>query len=167
LRVWTDVLTTCDRDARAHGSSAGVWRFGVPSGAEQHGGLRRRLDPRSHALHAASASHRDPYAGLQPRNRARATRGRRRRGRPALAGPRRSLRSGLIRFIHQTGGLIMAVPKKKTSSARRDQRRAHHALAGPRLVTCPNCGQPHVPHRVCRECGYYKGRTAVAVEGTE
>nr|MBA2534054.1 50S ribosomal protein L32 [Rubrobacter sp.] len=20
------------------------------------------------------------------------------------------------------------------------------------------------PHRVCRECGYYKGRTAVAVE---
>lgn len=61
----------------------------------------------------------------------------------------------------------MAVPKKKTSSARRDQRRAHHALAGPSLVTCPNCGQPHVPHRVCRECGYYKGRTAVVVEGTE
>ena len=61
----------------------------------------------------------------------------------------------------------MAVPKKKTSSARRDQRRAHHALAGPSLVICPNCGQPHVPHRVCRECGYYKGRTAVVVEGTE
>ncbi|MGH3146438.1 MAG: 50S ribosomal protein L32 [Rubrobacter sp.] len=61
----------------------------------------------------------------------------------------------------------MAVPKKKTSSARRDQRRAHHALSGPSLVTCPNCGQPHVPHRVCMECGYYKGRTAVAVEGTQ
>ncbi|MDQ3302275.1 MAG: 50S ribosomal protein L32, partial [Actinomycetota bacterium] len=25
----------------------------------------------------------------------------------------------------------MAVPKKKTSQARRDQRRAHHALKGP------------------------------------
>ena len=58
----------------------------------------------------------------------------------------------------------MAVPKKKTSQARRNQRRAHHAISGPGLVACPNCGEPHVPHRVCRECGYYKGRTAVAVE---
>ena len=61
----------------------------------------------------------------------------------------------------------MAVPKKKTSQSRRDQRRAHHALKGPKLVACPNCGDPHVPHRVCPECGYYKGRTAVTVEVTE
>ncbi|MBA2533385.1 MAG: 50S ribosomal protein L32, partial [Rubrobacter sp.] len=47
----------------------------------------------------------------------------------------------------------MAVPKKKTSRARRNQRRAHHAITGPGLVACPNCGEPHVPHRVCRECG--------------
>ncbi len=61
----------------------------------------------------------------------------------------------------------MAVPKKKTSQARRNQRRAHHALKGPKLVVCPNCGETHVPHRVCPNCGYYKGRTAVAVEVTE
>ena len=61
----------------------------------------------------------------------------------------------------------MAVPKKKTSRARRDQRRAHHALGKLGLVVCPNCGELHVPHRVCPECGYYKGRTAVAVEVTE
>ena len=61
----------------------------------------------------------------------------------------------------------MAVPKKKTSQARRDQRRAHHALKGPKLVRCPNCSRPHVPHRVCTECGYYKGRIVVAVEATE
>ncbi|MDQ4003466.1 MAG: 50S ribosomal protein L32 [Actinomycetota bacterium] len=61
----------------------------------------------------------------------------------------------------------MAVPKKKTSQARRNQRRAHHALKGPTLVACPNCGETHVPHRVCSNCGYYKGRTAVAVEVTE
>ena len=61
----------------------------------------------------------------------------------------------------------MAVPKKKTSRARRNQRRAHHALARPGLATCPNCGEPHVPHRVCPECGYYKGRTVVAVETAE
>ena len=35
------------------------------------------------------------------------------------------------------------------------------------LVACPNCGEPHRTHRVCPHCGYYKGRTAVAVEVTE
>ncbi|MDP9456970.1 MAG: 50S ribosomal protein L32 [Actinobacteria bacterium] len=61
----------------------------------------------------------------------------------------------------------MAVPKKKTSQARRDQRRAHHAITPPNLTSCPNCGEPRVPHRVCRNCGFYKGRNAVAVEATE
>lgn len=61
----------------------------------------------------------------------------------------------------------MAVPKKKHSSARRDQRRAHHALRAPNLVACPNCGAQRMPHRVCPECGSYKGRTVVAVEATE
>lgn len=61
----------------------------------------------------------------------------------------------------------MAVPKKKTSQARRDQRRAHHAITAPNLVNCPNCGELHMPHRVCRSCGFYKGRSAVAVEVTE
>lgn len=58
----------------------------------------------------------------------------------------------------------MAVPKKKTSRARRNGRRAHHALKGPKLVPCPNCGSPHLPHRVCTECGNYKGRTVIGVE---
>ena len=61
----------------------------------------------------------------------------------------------------------MAVPKKKTSQARRDQRRAHHAIKRLNLVACPNCGEPRVPHRVCPECGYYKNRTVVAVEAVE
>ena len=55
----------------------------------------------------------------------------------------------------------MAVPKKKTSKARRNGRRAHHALAAPGLIACPNCGEPHLPHRVCRNCGFYKGREVV------
>ncbi|MGF1472019.1 MAG: 50S ribosomal protein L32 [Rubrobacteraceae bacterium] len=61
----------------------------------------------------------------------------------------------------------MAVPKKKHSQARRDQRRAHDALRSPNLVECPNCGARRMPHRVCPECGSYKGRTVVAVEATE
>ncbi len=35
------------------------------------------------------------------------------------------------------------------------------------LIACPNCDQPRLPHRVCPNCGFYKGRTAVAVEATE
>jgi large subunit ribosomal protein L32 len=61
----------------------------------------------------------------------------------------------------------VAVPKKKTSQARRDKRRAHDALGAPRLRTCPTCGEPRRPHRVCLECGNYKGRNVVAVESTE
>lgn len=61
----------------------------------------------------------------------------------------------------------MAVPKKKTSQARRDQRRAHHAIKAPGLVACPNCDEMRMPHRVCPNCGHYKGRAAVAVEATE
>jgi large subunit ribosomal protein L32 len=61
----------------------------------------------------------------------------------------------------------VAVPKKKTSQARRNQRRAHRALGKLGLVACRNCGELHMPHRVCPECGYYKGRTAVVVETAE
>lgn len=52
----------------------------------------------------------------------------------------------------------MAVPKKRTSAARRDQRRAHDHLKAMNLVECPNCGAHRQPHRVCPECGEYKGR---------
>jgi large subunit ribosomal protein L32 len=61
----------------------------------------------------------------------------------------------------------LAVPKKKTSRARRNRRRAHHALGRPALVACPVCGELHTPHRVCPECGTYKGRTVIALEATE
>jgi large subunit ribosomal protein L32 len=53
---------------------------------------------------------------------------------------------------------LMAVPKRKTSKARRDKRRAQHALAAPRVNTCPTCGQPKRAHHVCPTCKTYKGR---------
>ncbi|MDQ3857023.1 MAG: 50S ribosomal protein L32 [Actinomycetota bacterium] len=52
----------------------------------------------------------------------------------------------------------MAVPKRKTSKARRDKRRATHKLAAPVVVECPQCHQPKRPHRVCPTCGTYRGR---------
>ena len=52
----------------------------------------------------------------------------------------------------------MAVPKKKTSKARRDKRRAQHKIEAPRLNVCPQCGRPKRPHRVCPTCHTYRGR---------
>jgi large subunit ribosomal protein L32 len=46
----------------------------------------------------------------------------------------------------------MAVPKKKTSKARRDKRRAQHGIDAPRVNVCPTCHQPKRPHRVCPTC---------------
>ena len=58
----------------------------------------------------------------------------------------------------------MAVPKRRTSRARRDKRRAHDALgSGPRSV-CPQCGAPKLPHRVCSRCGSYRGREVLQTE---
>ena len=46
----------------------------------------------------------------------------------------------------------MAVPKRKTSKARRDKRRAQHGISAPRVATCENCGSPKQSHRVCPTC---------------
>ena len=59
----------------------------------------------------------------------------------------------------------MAVPKRKTSKAKRDSRRASNAkLTVPNTVECPQCHEPKLPHRVCAACGYYKGSEVIAVE---
>jgi large subunit ribosomal protein L32 len=52
----------------------------------------------------------------------------------------------------------MAVPKKKTSKARRDKRRAQHKIEAPRVNECPHCHRPKRPHHVCSNCGTYRGR---------
>lgn len=58
----------------------------------------------------------------------------------------------------------MAVPKRRTSRARRDKRRATHRPAAPRLNECPRCHSPRLPHRVCKVCGTYAGREVIRHE---
>jgi len=58
----------------------------------------------------------------------------------------------------------MAVPKRKTSKARRDKRRANWKLTVPGIATCPQCGATRLAHRACRNCGYYKRRQVINVE---
>lgn len=55
------------------------------------------------------------------------------------------------------------LPKRKVSKGRRDRRRAHDALKARNLTTCTNCGSMRLPHTVCPECGYYKGREVLEV----
>ncbi len=58
----------------------------------------------------------------------------------------------------------MAVPKRKTSKQRKHKRRTHYKLAVPGLVACSQCHSLKMPHRVCKECGYYDGKEVVKVE---
>ncbi len=59
----------------------------------------------------------------------------------------------------------MAVPKRKTSKARRDKRRASNIkMTAPNIVNCPQCHEPKLPHRVCGECGYYGDKEVLKVD---
>ena len=59
----------------------------------------------------------------------------------------------------------MAVPKRKVSKARRDKRRSSvWKLDAPALVKCSQCGEYKLPHQVCGNCGYYKGKEIVKKE---
>lgn len=43
-------------------------------------------------------------------------------------------------------------------------RRSHDALSLPPLSTCPQCGEPKQPHRVCPECGTYNDEQVIGSE---
>jgi large subunit ribosomal protein L32 len=55
----------------------------------------------------------------------------------------------------------MAVPKRRVSKSRKGMRRSHDHLDLPTVVACKNCGESIQPHRVCKECGYYKDRNVL------
>ena len=62
----------------------------------------------------------------------------------------------------------MAVPKRKTSKARRDSRRsANWKLSIPGIVECPQSHSRKLAHRVCKNCGYYGGKQVITVENAE
>ena len=60
----------------------------------------------------------------------------------------------------------MAHPKHRTSKQRRDKRRTHYKAETPTLANCSNCRATVIYHRVCPECGYYRGRLVIAKQTT-
>lgn len=55
----------------------------------------------------------------------------------------------------------MAHPKRKISKTRRNKRRTHYKATAPTTASCQNCGSTIQYHRVCSECGYYRGKLAI------
>ncbi len=60
----------------------------------------------------------------------------------------------------------MPNPKYRFSKTRTLKRRTHYKLEAPTLIICSNCGASVQYHRVCSECGYYKGRLAIEKNAT-
>jgi len=58
----------------------------------------------------------------------------------------------------------MAHPKHKISKQRRNKRRTHYKATPVQLSVCSNCGSAVQYHRVCPECGHYRGKLAIEKE---
>jgi len=58
----------------------------------------------------------------------------------------------------------MAVPRNRTSNARKNSRRAHSAKKPLQLLTCTNCGKARRAHHICSSCGFYKNREVIKSE---
>ena len=57
----------------------------------------------------------------------------------------------------------MPPPKRGHTHGRTRRRRSHHALKPAQFLACAHCGAAALPHRVCMECGYYKGKEVIDV----
>ena len=56
----------------------------------------------------------------------------------------------------------MAVPARKVSKTSGRMCRTHYKISAKTVTTCPKCGAPVKPHRVCKNCGTYKGKEVIA-----
>lgn len=61
----------------------------------------------------------------------------------------------------------MAVPFRKVSKTRKRMRRSHNALETVGTTVCKECGATIKPHRVCKNCGTYKGKKIVETKDAE
>ena len=55
----------------------------------------------------------------------------------------------------------MPNPKRQHSKSRTRKRRTHYKAVAPTVTNCSNCGSPIFMHRVCQDCGYYRGKQVI------
>jgi len=58
----------------------------------------------------------------------------------------------------------MAVPRNRTSNAKKNSRSAHSALKPKSFSKCSNCGKIKRPHTICVSCGFYANRVIILKE---
>lgn len=57
----------------------------------------------------------------------------------------------------------MAVPKQRHTKSRRDKRRMHLFIKTPTFILCDKCKKEKLPHQICWNCGFYKGKQVINV----
>jgi len=62
------------------------------------------------------------------------------------------------KIIIESSEIIMPVPKRKHSRARRDSKFANKGLKPAAIAACAQCQAPLATHQICSSCGFYKGR---------
>ena len=55
------------------------------------------------------------------------------------------------------------VVRMRHTKGHRNGVRSHHALKARNFGVCSHCAQAGIPHRVCKNCGYYAGRQVIDV----
>lgn len=55
----------------------------------------------------------------------------------------------------------MAHPKRRHSKSRKRKRRTYYKATVPSLMSCSNCGEMKLSHKVCPACGFYDGRSVI------
>lgn len=53
------------------------------------------------------------------------------------------------------------LPKRRHSTRRGGKRKAAIKLGLLGLMICAHCGKIRIPHRVCKQCGWYDGKVVV------
>jgi large subunit ribosomal protein L32 len=61
----------------------------------------------------------------------------------------------------------MAVPFRRVSKTRKRMHRTHYKIDEVQTTKCSNCGAIIKPHRVCLECGFYKGKLVLEKKTTK
>mgnify|MGYP001469747533 CR=1 FL=1 len=52
----------------------------------------------------------------------------------------------------------MAVPKRKTSTSKKNMRRSHLSLKATNIIIDKDSGEPRLSHRIDKSTGMYKGK---------
>lgn len=55
-------------------------------------------------------------------------------------------------------------PKRRHSRQRKGKRRASIRLTVRKTVKCSNCDSFILPHAICKNCGFYKGKDVLKIK---